>query len=184
MQILEIVLIAISLSFDTFAVSVSTGVTINNITFWQGVRAAVVLAFFQAFMPLPGWFGGMQLEKYVADIDHWIAFGLLFLLGSKMILDTFKEEENKKVNPLLFPVLVWLGIATSIDALVVGIGLGLIQINIVLAIIIIGFTTFLAAMIGMLLGKNAKGKLGQKAEMLGGLVLIGIGVKILIEHLA
>lgn len=184
MQIIELILIAIGLSFDTFAVSISTGLTNNKIRFLQGVKVALVLAFFQTLMPLIGWFGGVQLGRLMSDFDHWIAFGLLFLLGVKMIADTFKKEEERKINPMMLRVLIYLGLATSMDALVVGVSLALISTKIIIALAVIGFTTFMAAMIGMLLGKNATGKLGKKVEVLGGLILIGIGIKILIEHIA
>lgn len=184
MQIIELILIAIGLSFDTFAVSISTGLTNNKIRFLQGVKVALVLAFFQTLMPLIGWFGGVQLGRLMSDFDHWIAFGLLFLLGTKMIADTFKKEEERKINPMMLKVLIYLGLATSMDALVVGVSLALISTKIIIALAVIGFTTFMAAMIGMLLGKNATGKLGKKVEVLGGLILIGIGIKILIEHIA
>ncbi len=182
-QIIELILLAIGLSFDTFAVSISTGLANSNIKFLQGVRVALVLAFFQTLMPLLGWFGGVQLGKLFSEVDHWIAFGLLFLLGLKMIADTFKHDEERKINHQMLTVLIYLGLATSMDALVVGVSLALISTRIILALAIIGFTTFMAAMIGMLLGKNATGKLGKKVEVLGGLILIGIGVKILIEHI-
>jgi putative Mn2+ efflux pump MntP len=183
MHFLELILIAIGLSVDTFAVSISTGLTINNIKFIQATRVAIILAIFQLLMPLIGWFGGLQIEKLIGDYDHWIAFILLSSLGIKMIVDSTKNEIEKKINPLLFSVIVSMGIATSIDALVVGVSLAFLQTNIWLAIIIIGIITFLAAMIGMLLGKNVNGKLGKNVEIIGGIVLIAIGLKILFFHL-
>ncbi len=183
MQNWELLLIAIGLSFDTFAVSVSTGLTVSQIKFWQGVRIALVLAIFQSLMPFLGWLGGIQIARYISNIDHWIAFGLLAILGIKMIVESFKNAEEKKFNPLIFSVLVVMAIATSIDALVVGVSFALISTNIYLAISIIGSVTFLVAMIGMLLGKNVNGKFGKKAEIIGGLILIGIGLKILLSHL-
>ena len=183
MHLLELFLIATGLSFDTFAVSLSTGLTVSNIKFWQGVKIAFVLAFFQTIMPLIGWIGGVQVEKYIASYDHWIAFSLLAALGIKMILESFKKEEEKKFNPLLFSVLIGMAVATSIDALVVGLCLAMIKTNIYLALIIIGSVTFLVSMTGMLFGKKANGRSGKKVEILGGLILIGIGLKILIGHL-
>lgn len=183
MTLFELILLAFGLSFDTFAVSVSTGLTISRIKFLQGVRIALVLAFFQSLMPLMGWLGGSQVEKYLDDYDHWIAFGLLAILGIKMITDAFKKSEEKNFNPMLFSVLVVMALATSIDALVVGVSLAFTNANIWLALLIIGAITFLVAMIGMLLGKNVNGKFGKKAEILGGVILIGIGLKILLGHL-
>lgn len=184
MGVFEIILLGLGLSFDTFAVSISTGLVKNTINFWQGVRIAIVLAFFQGLMPLLGWLGGAQVAEYMLNIDHWIAFGLLSFVGLKMIIDSFKDNEDKKTNPLALRVMIIMGIATSIDALIVGVSLAFIDVNIYQSIIIIGFITFLAAMIGMLIGKNANGKLGKKVETIGGFILIGIGLKILIEHLS
>jgi putative Mn2+ efflux pump MntP len=183
MQNWELLLIAIGLSFDTFAVSVSTGLTISQIKFWQAIRIAIVLAVFQVLMPFFGWLGGTQVERYIRNYDHWIAFGLLSILGIKMIVETFKNAEEKKFNPLLLSVLIVMAIATSIDALVVGISFAILNTNIYFAISVIGAVTFLVAMIGMLLGKNVNGKFGKKAQIIGGLILIGIGLKILLSHL-
>jgi putative Mn2+ efflux pump MntP len=183
MGIVEIIFLGLGLSFDTFAVSVSTGLLKNSIRFWQGVRVAVVLAFFQALMPLLGWFGGTQVASYISEIDHWIAFGLLSVVGIKMIIEAFKAEEDKKNNSLSFRVLVLMGIATSMDALVVGVSLAFFEIRILQSIVIIGFITFLAAMIGMLIGKSSNKKSGKKIEIVGGVLLIGIGLKILMEHI-
>lgn len=183
MGIVEIIFLGLGLSFDTFAVSVSTGLLKNSIRFWQGVRVAVVLAFFQALMPLLGWFGGTQVASYISEIDHLIAFGLLSVVGIKMIIEAFKAEEDKKNNSLSFRVLVLMGIATSMDALVVGVSLAFFEIRILQSIVIIGFITFLAAMIGMLIGKSSNKKSGKKIEIVGGVLLIGIGLKILMEHI-
>lgn len=184
MGLLGIILLGLGLSFDTFAVSVSTGLINSSIKFWQGIRIAIVLAFFQALMPLIGWFGGLQIAEYISSIDHWLAFGLLSIIGAKMIIDSFKDEEEKKTNPFLFKVAVLMGFATSIDALVVGVSLAFIDIEIYQTIVIIGVITFLSAMIGMLIGKSANRKLGKKVEIIGGLILFGIGLKILIEHIS
>lgn len=183
MGVFEIILLGLGLSFDTFAVSVSAGLLKNTIKFWQGVRIAIILAFFQALMPLLGWFGGSQVAEYISHIDHWIAFGLLSAVGLKMIIESFKADEDKKTNPLLFKVQILMGIATSIDALAVGVSLAFIEAKIVLSIIIIGIVTFLAAMVGMIIGKCVNCRFGKRVEIIGGLILIGIGIKILVEHL-
>ena len=171
------------LSFDTFAVSVSTGLTVNKIRFWQGVRVALVLAFFQGLMPLLGWLGGQAIEQYLEQFDHWIAFLLLTALGIKMVMDSLHESRKKKFNPLLTGVLLGMALATSIDALVVGVSLAFLHVEIWHAVVIIGFITFLTAMIGMLLGKNVNGKFGKRVEVVGGLILIMIGFRILLSHL-
>ena len=183
MNLLTIILIAIGLSFDTFAVSVSTGLTISKISFGQAFRIAIILAFFQAIMPLAGWFLGSQVANLISNYDPWIAFGLLTILGIKMIYESFKNNPVKTdSNNLTLPVLVGMAIATSIDALVVGVSFAFVKLNIYYTILIIGATTFLVAMIGMLLGKKVGGKFGTKMEIFGGLILIGIGIKILLSH--
>lgn len=184
MGIISILLIAIGLNFDSLAVSISAGLVVKNITFSQAARIALAFAFFQGLMPFIGWFIGSQIKDLIKDYDHWIAFILLFLIGVKMVYESFKKEEDKKTfNPLKIMVSVGLAIATSIDALVVGISFAFIEVNIVLSIAIIGALTFIVSMLGMRLGKKAKGLFGKKMEILGGLILIGIGTKILFEDL-
>lgn len=140
------------------------------------------MALFQGLMPLLGWLGGSKLSTYISNIDHWIAFLLLSAVGLKMIIDSFGKEEEKRTNPLQFRMIVVLAIATSIDALIVGISLAFVEVVIIQSVIIIGAITFLAAMIGMLVGKSANGKLGKKVEVFGGIILIGIGLKIVMAH--
>lgn len=184
MGIVAIILIAIGLSFDSFAVSVCTGLLVNKIKFWQATKVAIILAFFQSAMPLLGWLIGVQLEEYVIDYDHWIAFALLSIIGARMIYESFKPEEKRKdFNPFKPTILIGMALSTSIDALIVGITLAFIEINIYLAVVIIGFVTYVAAMLGMLFGKKAGKWFGKKIEIVGGLILIGLGVKILLEHL-
>ena len=184
MDFITLLLIAIGLSFDTFAVSVSTGLAISHIRFWQGVRVAVTLALFQSLMPFFGWFVGRQVASMILEYDHWIAFGLLAALGIKMIIESFKKEEQKAVfNPLRFTFLIGMAFATSIDALVVGVSFAFLEMNIYWSVFVIGAVTFIVSMIGILFGKQAGGWFGKKMEIIGGLILIGIGVKILLEHI-
>lgn len=184
MNIITILLIAVGLSFDTFAVSVSSGLTIRHIRFLQAVKIAFTLAVFQSLMPLIGWFLGNQVSGYIANYDHWVAFGLLSVLGLKMAFESLKtDKENSNFNPLNLLVLLGMAVATSIDALVVGVSFALIEINIFWSILIIGVVTFLVSMIGMLFGKKVGGSLGKKMEIIGGIILIGIGLKILLSHL-
>ncbi len=184
MDIFTIILIAIGLSFDTFAVSVSTGLIIKHIKFEQAIKVAFVLALLQAVMPLIGWFAGKQISSLIGSFDHWIAFGLLSILGIKMIIESFGTNDGKtNSNPLKFTVLLGMGIATSIDALVVGVSFAFLQTNIWLSIAIIGFITFLVAMLGMLFGKNIGSRFGKRFEILGGIILIVIGLKILLSHI-
>ncbi len=184
MELLTIILIAIGLNFDSLAVSITTGLVVKDIKFRQAIRIALIMAFFQAMMPLLGWYLGSQIKELIKAYDHWLAFTLLFLIGAKMIYEAFKEEhERQDFNPLKLVVTIGMAIATSIDALIVGVSFGFIDMNITQAVIIIGCLTFLVAMVGMLLGKKAGHFFGNKMEIVGGLILIGIGAKILIEHL-
>ena len=183
MDFFTLILIAIGLSFDTFAVSVSTGLVISHIKFLQAARVAFILMIFQSVMPFIGWLTGKQIQQVLSDYDHWVAFGLLAILGVKMIYESFKKRDGRSdFDPLKLSVVVWMAIATSMDALIVGVSFALINLNIYIAMMIIGFITFLVSMLGMLFGKNLGGRFGKRMEIVGGLILIGIGVKILLNH--
>jgi len=191
MEIVTLILLAFGLSFDSFAVSVSSGLMMPAIRFYKACIIAFTLAFFQAAMPLLGWFAGVTIRDYLVNFDHWIAFGLLSALGIKMIYESLKPEEQRNgFNPLDPLVLLTMSLATSIDALIVGVSFAFIEtpdtplwLAILLPVIIIGGITYLMSMLGILFGKKAGSKLGKRMEMLGGLILIGIGFKILLEHL-
>lgn len=183
MGFLTILVIATGLSFDTFAVSVSSGLAMPKISFRDAFKVAFVLAFFQAAMPLIGWLAGTGLSKYASDYDHWIAFGLLTLLGGKMIFESFRnDEQDNNFNPLDFKVQVMMAIATSIDALIVGVSFAFLEFRIILSTLIIGSVTFIVSMLGMLFGKKVGAKLGKRMEIIGGVILMAIGLKILLEH--
>ena len=183
MDLLSLFIVSTSLTFDTLAVSISTGVVISHIKFWQATKLAIVMAVFQGLMPLIGWTIGSQIKHLIVDYDHWIAFILLLILGIKMIHEALKkEDERSEFNPLNIFVLIGISVATSIDALIVGFSFGLIEVNITLAVFLITALTYLAAMLGMLFGKKAGNYLGQKMELLGGIIIILIGTKIMIEH--
>ena len=184
MDYISLILIAFGLSFDTFAVSVSTGIKITYLKFKQALKIALTFGFFQALMPLIGWFLGVQIESYISNYDHWIAFGLLAILGLRMIYESFsKEENNTSANPLNPVILIGMAIATSIDALVVGVSFAFMNMNIYLSVAIIGLVTFLVSMVGMLFGKKVGGKLGKRMEIVGGIILIIIGLKMLFSHI-
>ncbi|MEI6576067.1 MAG: manganese efflux pump MntP family protein [Bacteroidota bacterium] len=185
MDFLTLLILAIGLSFDSFAVSISSGVARTQMRFFSASKIAFSLAFFQAMMPFIGWIIGVQIIRYVKNFDHWVAFGLLLLLGAKMILESLKAGENKgPFNPLHFGTLILMSVATSIDAFVVGISFGFLKMNIWLSIFVIGVVTYVISMLGILFGKNTGAWLGKWAEIAGGIILIGIGTKILIEHLS
>jgi manganese efflux pump family protein len=184
MEILTVILLAISLSFDSFAVSVCSGLNLPNIRFFQAAKIAIFLAFFQAFMPLIGWLVGNSMKSLIEPVDHWIAFGMLTLIGGKMIIESFISSELREIkNPLHINVILMLSLATSIDALAVGFSFSTFLDKIMVAVCIIGLVTFVASMLGILLGKKTGPKVNRYAEILGGVILIIIGAKILIEHL-
>lgn len=184
MDLITITLIGLGLTGDTLAVSITTGLAIQKIRFFQAIKIAVVLAVFQAFMPLAGWFLGSQIKEYMVEFDHWIGFILLSLIGGKMIWESFKKEGKKKeFNPLKTMVLIGIAVATSIDALVVGVSFAFIDVDILVSMAIIWFLTFMVCMTGVFIGKKTGSLFGKKVELLGGLILIGIGIKILVQHL-
>jgi len=178
-----LLVIAIGLSMDSFAVSISNGLAIPRITFQRAVPIAFSLAFFQALMPLLGWLSGVGLESYIKEFDHWIAFILLGIIGGKMVYEGLFESNSISPVKLKKRTIVMQSIATSIDAFVVGISFAFLSISIVKPVVLIGFVTFIFSMLGLLLGKIVGQKIGKPAEIFGGLVLIGIGTKILIEHI-
>jgi putative Mn2+ efflux pump MntP len=183
MDYFTLTMLALGLSFDTFAVSVTCGLIRQEMAFWQAARIAFVFAVIQAIMPFIGWLLGSSISNIISNYDHWLAFGLLLLLGVKMIVESQKETEEKSIDPYKLATQVKLAIATSIDALIVGLSFAFIQVSVAPALIIIGTVTFLLAMLGMLFGKKTRGFLGSKIEILGGIILIGIGCKILVEHI-
>ena len=185
MELTILILVAIGLSIDSFAVSISCGLILNDIKFKQAFRIAFFFALFQAVMPIIGWFIGTRIQKFIMNYDHWVAFGLLLLIGGRMIWESFsKEKENKKIDPLHLKSILQMSVATSIDALVVGISLAFNDINIILTMFIIGITTGILSMLGILFGKVTGLLFGKKMEILGGIILIFIGLKILYEHLS
>ena len=169
---------------DAFAVSITSGITIKNLKINHALKIAIFFGSFQAFMPLIGWLAGFSLRDFISSIDHWIAFGLLSLIGSKMIYESVKMESSKgESNPLNIYILLILSVATSIDALAVGISFSFLNISIVLPVIVIGTITFLLSFLGVFIGNRSGPMFEGKIEIVGGLILIGIGIKILVEHL-
>ena len=183
MDILSIILIAIGLSMDSFAVSVTNGLTIRDLNVKRILTISFSLAIFQALMPLIGWFAGIGIEKYIKEFDHWIAFLLLSFIGVKMIYEGLKKNDITKDSELKILTLIGQSFATSIDAFAVGISFALLNLSIVTPVLIIGSITFIVSMIGLQLGKYFGKKIGKSVEIFGGIVLLGIGFKILIEHL-
>ncbi len=182
-QFVTFLLTGIGLSFDTFAVSVSLGVMNREIRFRPACRIALTLAFFQALFPVAGWLIGISVKDLLTAVDHWIAFILLAMIGFRMVYEgTGKQQESRILNPMKRRVILGIAVATSIDALVVGLSFGFIETTIAVPALIIGAVTFLAAMLGMLSGKSISGKASRRSLILGGIILILTGVKILLEH--
>jgi len=177
---------AFALAMDAFAVSVASGITLKNITFRQTFRLSWHFGVFQALMPIIGWSAGISIRSYIEHFDHWVAFGLLLFIGGNMIREAFhnKEENKQKSDPTKGITLLMLSVATSIDALAVGLSLSMVNISIWFPAFIIGMVATTFTGIGLHLGKKIGGTshLCSYAEALGGIVLIGIGLKILSEH--
>ena len=183
MDFLTIVLVALGLSFDTFAVSLSFGVVQNKIIFWQAIRVAVVLAFFQAGLLVTGFFLGSFVSDFIKAADHWVALVLLSFLGIRMMIEGIKRKEDDEARDYTkTKELLTVAVGTSIDAFAVGISFALLDLKIWLSGVIIGTVTFLASMTAIRIGKSAGAKLGQRVEIVGGIILIAIGVKIFLEH--
>ena len=184
MSYIELFLIAISLSMDAFAVSVCKGLAMPRIQISKAVVVGLWFGGFQALMPLIGYFLGEQFREEIVSVDHWVAFLLLLLIGGNMIRESLsKKEEEQESASLAFRVMLILAIATSIDALAIGITFAFLQVNIWLAIALIGCTTFILSMLGVKVGNVFGTRYQAKAEFVGGLILVLLGIKILLEHL-
>ncbi len=184
MSIVSLFLIAVGLSMDSLAVAITSGLTIRQARFQQALRIAMFFGLFQALMPMVGWLAGLSLRGWIAGVDHWAAFGLLTIIGVKMIVESFKPKDSSHVSGTLpLPVLLMLSVATSIDALAVGLSLSFLKTPIVGPALLIGAVTFSISLLGGLIGSRAGERFGNRIEALGGLILVGIGTKILIAHL-
>ncbi len=189
MGFLELALIGVGLSMDAFAVSICKGLSMRKVDKKYMLVLAAFFGGFQALMPTLGWFLGSQFQTYITAIDHWIAFILLTLIGGKMILDVIKEKgENEEVCPddsvrIDLKEFFLLAVATSIDALAVGITFAFLQVKLASSVTIIGCITFCFTIAGVLIGNVFGTKFKDKATILGGVILIAIGAKILLEHL-
>ena len=184
MTLPEIILIAIALSMDAFAVSVTLGLSVKKLKLKQILIPGIYFGFFQALMLFIGFFAGTYFVHKIQSLDHWIAFALLVFIGGKMIKDSFsKEEKRVQENPFRFITMLLLAIATSVDALAIGITFSFFEINIFKAILITGLVTFCISIGGVKIGNVFGAKYKSKAEFIGGVVLVILGFKILIEHL-
>lgn len=185
MNFTEILFIAIGLSMDSLAVSITCGIILKRFQIRPIIRIAIYMGVFQGIMPLVGWLIGINFQKYISDYDHWIAFGILTILGVKMIYEGIRpnHDENNSLDPTKAFTLLGLAIATSIDALAVGVSFAMLKIEVIEPIIVIGFTTFLLSFTGAAFSSKFGNRINLKMEIFGGVILIGIGLKILISHL-
>ena len=183
MSLLEIILIGIGLAMDAFAVSICKGLSMKKMNWKKAIIVGLYFGFFQGLMPVIGYFLGTNFESYITSIDHWIAFILLATIGINMLKEAFSKDCEDNNDSVDFKTMIILAIATSIDALAVGITFAFLKTNILISTIIIGILTFVISLIGVKLGNKFGDKYERKAEVVGGLILILIGVKILLEHL-
>ena len=182
MGIISILLIAVGLAMDSLAVSISGGIVMRPFCMRQSLRLALTMGIFQGGMTLLGWLMGVSFSSYITAFDHWIAFILLGFLGGKMIYESFGEEETT-ISSFSTKTLLTLGVATSIDALAVGVSMAFLKTSIYFPAFIIGFVTYALSLIGVISGYRFGKIKGINVELFGGIILIAIGVKILIEHL-
>lgn len=182
MGIITVFMIAIGLAMDSLAVSISGGIVMRPFCMRQSLRLALTMGIFQGGMTLLGWLLGVSFSSYITAFDHWIAFVLLGFLGGKMIYESFEEEETT-ISSFSTKTLITLGVATSIDALAVGVSMAFLKTSIYIPAFIIGFVTFSLSLIGVISGYRFGKIKGVNVELLGGVILIAIGIKILVEHL-
>jgi putative Mn2+ efflux pump MntP len=185
MTILELFIVAVGLSMDAFAVSVCKGLAMNDASFKKAGTVGLWFGGFQAFMPLIGFFLGSRFESSICAYDHWIAFVLLALIGINMIRESLKKGDECDVNSgsLEFKIMLPMAVATSIDALAVGITFAILRVNILPAVSFIGIITFTLSVIGVRAGCIFGTKYKSKAELAGGIILVLLGLKILLDHL-
>lgn len=186
MNVLVVFSVALALALDAFAVSVGISLSQKNITRNQILRLASSFGLFQFVMPVIGWLGGKSILKFIKDVDHWVAFGLLFLIGSKMIYESFKRNAKKEKadpDPTKGGSLLVLSVATSIDALAVGLSLAALRLAILYPAAVIGTVAFILTYTGAKIGPVLGHVVGKRAGFSGGLILILIGMKILFQHL-
>ncbi|MEE1263319.1 manganese efflux pump MntP [Ruminococcus sp.] len=183
MTIFELIVIAVGLSMDAFAVSICKGLSVRRLRPRHNIICGLYFGGFQALMPVLGWLLGRQFEALIKNVDHWIAFVLLALIGANMIREAVKNEEENLNDSFSPKTMLPLAVATSIDALAVGVTFAFLDVMIVPAVSIIGVTTFIFSAAGVKIGNVFGAKYKSKAELVGGIVLVAMGIKILIEHL-
>lgn len=185
MSTIELVLLAVALSMDAFAVAVCKGLNMRRINYKNALILALFFGGFQALMPFIGWLLGTRFEKYITSVDHWIAFILLSIIGVQMIVESFKKDDEKEEEKDTFSLKDYftLAIATSIDALAAGISFACLSVNIVKSVSLIGAITLVLSFLGVVIGNKFGARFKNKAEFAGGAILVIIALKILLQHL-
>ena len=186
MNLVTLLGIAIGLAMDAFAVSIGVGLTADAVGLRKTLRLAWHFGLFQALMPIIGWLAGLSVERWISGVDHWVAFGLLTAIGGRMIYEALHGDDEKRAerDPTRGASLVVLSVATSIDALAVGLSLALLGVEIWYPAVVIGAVAFAFTAVGIHLGRRFGALLGRRMEIAGGVVLIAIGIRILVEHLS
>lgn len=183
MGLIELIVLSVGLGMDAFAVSICKGISMKKMNWKKACIIGLYFGGFQALMPVIGYLLGSTFAKAIASVDHWIAFILLAVIGGNMIKEAFSKESENSNDDVGFKTMIVLAIATSIDALTVGITFAFLEVNLILAISLIGIITFALSVIGTKVGNKFGDKYENKAEFIGGIVLILLGLKILLEHL-
>ena len=183
MGVLELLLLSVGLAMDAFAVSVCKGISMKKMNWKKAIIIGLYFGGFQALMPTIGYFLGAAFQSLITSIDHWIAFILLGIIGGGMIKESCGDDEENRNDDVSFKTMIVLAIATSIDALAIGITFAFLNVNLVLAISLIGIITFILSVFGTKIGNRFGDKYEKKAEFLGGVILVLLGIKILLEHL-
>lgn len=183
MGIIELILLSIGLAMDAFAVSICKGISMKRMNWRKALIIGMYFGGFQALMPVIGYFLGTAFESIITNIDHWVAFILLGIIGGNMIKEAFEDESENCNDDVGFKTMIMLAIATSIDALAVGITFAFLKVNLIAAISMIGVITFVLSVIGTKIGNRFGDKYESKAELVGGVILVLLGIKILLEHL-
>ena len=182
---IAILLIALGLAIDSFSVSIANGLATKTFKISKALTIALFFGLFQGLMPIFGWLAGESIADYISAFDHWVAFGLLVIVGSRMLWESFRPEhgQGKELDITKGLLLITLSVATSIDSLAVGLSFAFLTVNIVTASLTIGAVAFLVTEIGFAVGKRANKMIGKRAEAIGGIILLAIGLRILLSHL-
>lgn len=183
MTLFSLIVLAIGLSMDSFAVSLTSGVLMKPFHLKRACKFAFIMAIFQALMPVIGWLLGVGFRNFITAFDHWIALGLLTYLGGRMIYEAMQKDEQEQFDPCCTRTAMSMGLATSIDAMAVGISLSFLNVDLLQSAVVIGITTLLFSLAGIYIGKKIGTHLKKGAGILGGVILILIGLKICLEHL-